>query len=370
VGASGTTASDSATVSGSSGTPTGSVTFTLYSGTSPTGTATGYTNTQTLNGSGSATSTVTGTLTPGSYYFLVSYTATGSTYSSITQGSPEPFTIPPVACTSGCGGGGGGSPTDSLSTTPDVVGLSATDVATVTGSAATPTGTVTFVLYSGTPGSGKLVSGFAADTVTLNGSGSATSVSSGNLPSGSYYFLVTYGGDVNYSAITVGTPEPFTINPTLTTTPTVTGTSATDTANLTGTGGTPTGTVTFTLYSGTPGSGTLVASYAPETVALVNGTATSTSTGTLAAGNYYFLVSYSGDSNYPAITPGTPEPFTIIVTNPPAPPKFKIPTSAPQTGAGGMAGVTHNGGLLALGGLMLLAGLSAMALLLGRRRNA
>jgi hypothetical protein len=256
-----------------------------------------------------------------------------------------------------------------LSTTPDVTGLSATDVATVTGSAATPTGTVTFVLYSGNVGSGTLDSSFPSDTVTLNGSGSATSASSGNLPSGSYYFLVTYSGDANYSAITVATAEPFSINPTMSTTPAVLGSSATDTATLTGTGGTPTGTVTFTLYSGSPGSGTLVSSFAPETVTLVNGSASSTSTGSLAAGRYYFLVSYSGDSVYPAITPGSPEPFTIIVTSPPTP-VYKIPTSAPQTGAGGMAGVTFNGGLLALGSLLLLAGLSAMALMLRRRRNA
>jgi hypothetical protein len=183
--------------------------------------------------------------------------------------------------------------------------------------------------------------------------------------------VATYSGSAGNSAIT-GTPEPFTINPDLSTTPTVTGTSATDTATVTGTLGTPTGTVTFTLYSGTPGSGTAVATFAPETVTLVNGTATSTATGTLSAGSYYFQVSYSGDSNYAAVTPGNPEPFTIIATNPSKPtgPVYKIPTKAPQTGAGGMAGVTHNGGLLVLGGLMLLAGLSALALMLRRRRTA
>jgi hypothetical protein len=213
------------------------------------------------------------------------------------------------------------------------------------------------------------VTAYAADTVTLNGSGTATSVSTGPLTPGSYYFLVTYSGDSNYAKITPGTAEPFSINPNVATTPAVTGSSATDTANVTGTLGTPTGTVTFVLYSGSPGSGTLVAGFAPETVTLVNGSATSTSTGSLAAGNYYFEVSYSGDSNYPAITPGSPEPFTIIVTSPPTP-VYKIPTSAPQTGAGGMARVTFDGGLLALGSLMLLAGLSAMALMLRRRRNA
>jgi hypothetical protein len=251
-----------------------------------------------------------------------------------------------------------------------VNGAAAVDNATVTGTGPTPTGTVTFVLYRGTVGSGTIVTSFASDTVTLNGSGVATSASTGTLSGGSYYFLVTYSGDSNYPAITIASPEPFGIDPTLSTTPTVSGSSATDAATVTGTKGTPTGSVTFTLYSGAPGSGTLVASFAPETVTLVNGTASSTDTGTLAPGDYYFSVTYSGDGAYSAIATGTPEPFTIIVTSPPAVPAYKIPTSAPQTGAGGMASTTFNGGLLALGSLMLLAGFAALALMLRRRSNA
>ena len=359
--------SDSATLTGALS-PTGSVTFNVYTSNACSGTPL-FTATGTLSGLTAQSGTFGPLSTVGSYYVAASYPGDTNNGPASSPCTAEVVTVTAPSCTSGCGGGGGGPPTASLATTPSVTGLSATDSATVTGTGGTPTGSVTFTLYSGTSPSGTLVTAYAADTVTLNGSGTAASVSTGPLTPGSYYFLVTYSGDSNYAKITPGTAEPFSINPNVATTPAVTGSSATDTANVTGTLGTPTGTVTFVLYSGSPGSGTLVAGFAPETVTLVNGSATSTSTGSLAAGNYYFEVSYSGDSNYPAITPGSPEPFTIIVTSPPTP-VYKIPTSAPQTGAGGMARVTFDGGLLALGSLMLLAGLSAMALMLRRRRNA
>jgi len=156
--------------------------------------------------------------------------------------------------------------------------------------------------------------------------------------------------------------------------PTVTGVSATDSATVSGAAGTPTGSVTFTLYSGAPGSGTLVSAFAPVTVPLAGGTATSPSTGSLAAGNYYFIVTYSGDSTYSAVT-GTAEPFTIIVSAPPKvhhhhkkPPPIIIPKKAPQTGAGGAARGTLDGGRLTLSLLIILAGLALMVFTRRRRR--
>ena len=256
-----------------------------------------------------------------------------------------------------------------------MTGLSATDGATVSGTSGMPTGTVTFTLYSGTSPSGTLVTGYTADTVTLV-NGGATSVSTGTLTPGSYYFMVSYSGNATYSSAT-STAEPFSIafqTATLATTPNVTGLSATDGATVSGTSGMPTGTVTFTLYSGTSPSGTLVTGYTADTVTLVNGGATSVSTGTLTPGSYYFMVSYSGNATYSAIT-GTVELFIITPSSASTTPKtgtsaYKIPTSAPQTGAGGSAGVTFNAGLLSIGSLMLLAGLGVMGFMLRRRRNA
>ena len=357
----GTSATDGAKVSGTSGTPAGTVTFTLYSGTSPSGKlVTGYTADTVILTGGQATSASTGTLAVGSYYFMVSYSG-NATYSSATS-TAEPFCI--------------AFQTATLSTTPAVTGTSATDGAKVSGTSGMPTGTVTFTLYSGTSPSGKLVTGYTADTVTLV-NGGATSVSTGTLTPGSYYFMVSYSGNATYSSAT-STAEPFSIafqTATLATTPNVTGLSATDGATVSGTSGMPTGTVTFTLYSGSPTSGgTLVTGYTADTVGLTSGQATSASTGTLAAGSYYFMVSYSGNATYSAIT-GTVELFIITPSSASTTPKtgtsaYKIPTSAPQTGAGGSAGVTFNAGLLSIGSLMLLAGLGVMGFMLRRRRNA
>ena len=163
---------------------------------------------------------------------------------------------------------------------------------------------------------------------------------------------------------------------TISTTPSPSGTSATDSATVSGLYGTPTGTVTFTLYKGTSPSGTLVATYS-DTATLVGGSATSTSATGLSAGNYYFLVSYSGDGSYGVITVGSPELFTIQASKaskPPAKAKktvkhYKIPTKAPKTGFGGAARETRSGGLLLGGGLVLLSGIGLLAVALRRRHG-
>ena len=388
-GAGSTSATDTVVVSGPAGepTPTGSVLFTLYNSS---GSNEG-TNTQTLVG-GTATSSAFSYagLANGTYHFVAVYTPDNGTGGSAyytsgndggtsTQSSEgESFSIntpppPPPPST---------PPTASLSTTPSVSGLSASDFATVSGTGNTPTGSVTFTLYQGdSTGTHSVVSSFGASgsaTVTLSTAGTATSPTATGLAAGNYYFMATYSGDTTYAAITPGSPEPFSIafqTASLGTTPTVTGQSATDSATVSGSSGTPTGTVTFTLYSGAPGSGTLVRSYSPDTVALSGGQATSAPTGTLAAGNYYFMVTYSGDSTYSVITPGTAEAFTVIVVSPAKPPKkpkvppYKIPTKPPTTGFGGSAQMVYNGGLLAGGGAILLAGLLMMVYALRRRRR-
>ena len=374
---SGTSATDSVTVSGTSGTPTGTVTFALFGVNGQIGS-----NSAPISlSAGTATSPSFTSLAPGSYHFVATYSGDG-TYTTLV-GANENITIasPPVFI----------PPTASLNTSPTVNGTSATDSATVSGSSGTPTGSVTFTLFSGAPGSGTLVAGYAADTVAL-ANGQASSASTGNLATGNYYFMTTYSGDGTYTGITPGTPEPFTIaqqSATLGTFPTVTGLSAGDSATVSATSGTPTGSVTFTLFSGAPGSGTPVAGYAADTVALISGQASSVATGTLAAGNYYFLVTYSGDSNYSSIMPGTPEPFTIIAVSPapkppkppktpkppkkskgPAVPPYRIPNSAPTTGLGGTARMMRNGSLLAGGGSIVLAGLMLMAYAQRRRRQS
>jgi len=386
----GTSATDTVTVTGNTVTPTGTVAFTLWSGTYPGGTQiTGYVDSETLSGAGTTatgtTATATGSLAPGNYYFIATYSG-DSNYPSVI-GLPEPFSIAAGSI--------------NVSTTPSINGTSATDTVTVTGTTGTPSGHVTFTLWSGSyPGT--LVASYS-DTETLSGAGTTTtattSTPTGALAAGSYYFVATYTPDgaasAFYTSATVtgspevlvvttttpppgggGGPPPPPVSLSLTTNPTVSGSTAIDTATISGSGAAPTGTITFTIYSGTFPNGTLVSAFTPDQVTLSGSSVSSVTTGTLPAGSYYFLASYSGDTTYAAVTPGTPEPFTIaapaapagVVSNPN--PSYKIPNAAPQTGAGGMALTTFNGGLLTLGALMLLAGLSAMALLFRRRRHA
>jgi hypothetical protein len=165
---------------------------------------------------------------------------------------------------------------------------------------------------------------------------------------------------------------------------TCSGGSATDytflykTAIVTITPATPTVTITNMPVSGTVGGGFTAI---PATSG--NGTAfTITSTNTAACTVNGFAVSFVGDGTCSLIVTvaattdwttasSTLTTLTSSATKPPKKkvPPYKIPTSAPQTGAGGAAGVTFNGGLLSIGSLMILAGLAAMALT-RRRRNA
>ena len=181
---------DTVTVSGppGQGTPSGMVNFTLYNAS---GGVVGTDNNVALVG-GSATSSSFTDLAPGNYYFIATYL--GDAIYGALAGGQEALAIAKV--------------TPTLATTPKPEGTSAYDTATVTGTAGTPTGTVTFTLVKGTYPSGTPVESFGTQTVSLSG-GSATSPKASGLSSGSYYFLATYGGDANYTAITVATPEPF-----------------------------------------------------------------------------------------------------------------------------------------------------------------
>ncbi len=387
---------DTVTVSGGSGTPTGTVTFTLYDAS--TGNSIVNTDANVSLTNGSATSTGVTGLTAGSYYYVASYTSTGGVYSNLT-GSNETFSV--------------GLATPTIFTTPQVAGHSAYDSVTVSGTNGTPAGYVDFTLYSAAGGvvgtqdnvllvSGSALSqsftnlapgnyyfvaaylgggGYAAvvganeafsigllpptivttpqtsgtsayDTVTVSGppgqgtptgsvnftlynangsvagsdsgvalsGGSATSSTFTNLAPGSYYFVATYLGDTVYGSL-AGGQETFSIpklSPTISTTPNPHGTSASDSASVTGSGGTPTGSVTFTLFAGNYPTGTPVASFGSPTVSLSGGSATSPTASGLTSGSYYFVVTYSGDTTYAAVTIGQPEPFNIIASSPPS----------------------------------------------------
>ena len=173
---------------------------------------------------------------------------------------------------------------------PGIAGQSVAIVATVTPNSGTvaPTGSVTFTdTFNGT------TLPLGTGPVTLSGSGTAT-FNTSKLAPGTHTITATYGGDaddatstatlsltINQAATTTvvkASPNPITVQGTITFTAAVTTTPA---------GGTPTGSVSF-FANGTIqlGSATLSAA----------GTASVTST-TLGAGTYQITAVYSGDTD-------------------------------------------------------------------------
>ncbi len=254
-----------ATVSGSSGTPTPTGSVTFYANGTPLGS-------DTLNASGVATWS-TSTLSVGSQTITADYGGdsnyAGSTSANLTQ------TVNKAATTT----------SRMSSVNPSVFGQTVTFTATVSASSpgsGIPTGTVTFYANGTFLGNG-----------TLNGS-RVPDYSTAALSLGSQTITANYGGDANYTSST-STALTQTVNQADTTTSltssvetAVYGQEVTFTAIVTANcpgSGTPTGTVTFTDASG---------SY-PET--LVDGEANWT-TSALAVRDTTVTASYGGSTEY------------------------------------------------------------------------
>jgi hypothetical protein len=319
---------DTATLTGTAGTVTGTVQFQLCSNTTagcPQGTGTNIGSPVTLV-NGSATSPSFGSnLGPGNYCVGLVYVNDGNSfYSNTYSGSAtnECFSV-----------GKGTSSTatvvfDASTNAPwagnEPTGSSAYDTSTVTGvSGFTPTGTVTYTFFTNNACSG---TGASAGTVTLKADGTVPNSSTeGPLSAGSYSFQATYSGDINYLGST-SSCEPFSVGKKPTSTSTTvfdaatnapwsgtekTGASAYDTATVGGKQGgiTPSGTVTYTFFTngscsgGGTGAGTV-------TLTAAGAVPNSNTESTLAAGSYSFQATYSGDNNYSASTSPC-EPFSV-----------------------------------------------------------
>jgi hypothetical protein len=159
-----------ATVSGSSGTPTGSVTFSVE------GTSIGTVNL--TDGSASVTSSTNG-IGPGSYPIVATYN--GSTTYNGSASSATTVTVDKAPTTA------------TLTASPNPVTRPATETLTATvkrsasGATGTPTGTVTFSISTTTLG-----------TVKLNASGVAKlAAPTSGVTAGTYPVVATYSGDAS-----------------------------------------------------------------------------------------------------------------------------------------------------------------------------
>jgi len=277
-------------VGGIGSTPTGTITFQYSTDSGSTWTQLG--TIKTLS-SGSATSDSYTPAAVGSNYRIRAVYSGDSKFAGAT-GNGASLTVNkanPIA------------PTSTLNpASPISLGGSLTSAVTISGvSGVTPTGTVTFQ-YSTNSGSTWTQLG----TIKTLSSGSATSDSYTPAAVGSNYRIrAVYSGDSNYNTVTGNSasltvdkanltvpapsvsPNPVSVNNTVTVSVTISGVSG---------GATPTGTATFQVKIGTGSwisigsavplsSGSVSTTYVPSTV-----------------GSYQFQVVYSGDSNYGGAT--------------------------------------------------------------------
>jgi hypothetical protein len=330
-----------ATVTGASGTPAGTVTF--YNGAIPLGSSA-------LDGSRVATIS-TSSLSIGPHDITATY-ASSATY----LGSTSSILVQTIRSQ---------STTDLVSSqNPANVGASVTYTATVTGSGATPTGSVTF--YDGATSLG---------TITLDAAGVASITTSG-LGAGLRSITAVYSGNATYGGSDSAVLDQ-SIRPATTTTlassanPATVGASITYTATVSRASGTPEGDVTF--YDGGTPIGT----------AALDGSGVATfATSSLTTGTHSITAGYAATTGFQGSTSAALSQIvraasttTVSSSLNPASPGDSITFTATVTGASGTPGgsVTFFDGATDLGSAALngsgVATLSTTALTSGGVRS-
>ena len=304
----GDTVHDSATLSGSTATAGGTVTYTVY------------TDSACSQGAQSAgTKTVTNAVVPdsdgvqfnsaGTFYWQAVYSGDGNNAPATSVCTSEILVISP------------NSPAlvTSLSDTSILNTGSVTDTATLSGATSGDTQPITISVYSGTGSGACVVANFvtsATATPATSGNGNYSATFSG-LTAGHYEFQasITADGDNNAASSVCGT-EPLTVKnaPSATTAQSL---IPNDTFTLSGFAGTPSGTVNFYLFS--PGGSTCAAGNTGDagvihfTGSLSGGSASTSNTSTSVStpGTYTWYVSWAGDALNNAAASNCIETFAI-----------------------------------------------------------
>jgi hypothetical protein len=312
----GATVQDTALVTpgaGSTGTPSGTVTYEFFTTIDGTGSHTDQV--VTLSGGLVPNSSVHGPLAAGSYSFVAVYSGDGNFAPSTS--APEALTVLAAPTTATVIKDSSNMPI----TNPVALGTTVHDTSTVTPvtpGGPTPTGTVTYEFFMTIDGTGS----HTDQVVTLSGGVVPDSSTHGPLMAGSYSFIAIYSGDPNYAGSTSAV-EPLTVSKgsstsatviknasnTAITNPVALGTTVHDTATVTTTPNpfAATGTVTYEFFTTIDGTG----SHTDQVVTLAGGVVPDSSPhGPLMAGSYSFIAVYSGDSNYTGSTSAV-EPLTV-----------------------------------------------------------
>ncbi len=331
---------DTATLSGGFGTPVGTLTFNVYFANSTcTGTSL-FTSVVAVNGNGNYVSAPFTPLGAGAYYWVASYSgdANNKAYIAPCGADGETLTVQSA------------SPSNTTSVSPSVITLgtstgSAVDTATLSGGFGVPKGMLTFNVYADAACSGSPV---FTSTVSVNGNGNYHSAAFTPPGAGSYYWVASYGGDVNnnpFTDVCGASGETLTVlsaSPTIVTSvspSTITSaSSASDTATLSG-GFHPKGTITFTVFLQ---NATCTGSPLFISVVNVNGNGNYQSTPFTppGIGTFNWMASYSGDANNngftaPCVASG--ETLTVLRASPTIMTAISPPTITLTNSAGSAA---------------------------------
>ena len=313
----GVQARDTATLAGTGGTPTGSVSFFLCgpAQVTPAGCPTGggQVGSATAVGGGTALSALGPASTSyGTYCWRAEYDGDDVYVAAThTNSGSECYRVSlmPAIATSALPGAGPFKPSSAVQ-----------DRATITGSGPTPTGVVSFYLCApaqvtgaGCPSGGALVG-----SASLSGGIATSPATTATSVEGKYCWRAEYAGDGIYTAATHtnALSECFTIakfNPTISTQATPTGlvfagTVVRDTATVSGTQGTPTGTVTFflcknaTLTAGGCTSGGISVGTATLSAGSTTSPGFTLSSSETDGGAWCWRAQYNGDAAYNTAT--------------------------------------------------------------------
>ncbi len=297
----GNSVADTATITGGT-TPTGTVTFSVFSGSLCSGTVLTTKTVPLSSGSAGPFSVIfNGT---GTFNWQAVYSGDASNNIATSPCGTETLTV------------GKASPTisESVSATTIIVGNPANANATVSGGF-NPAGAVAFTVFTGSSCSGSILT---SKTMTL-ATGSAGPFSVIFNSTGTFNWQAVYNGDANNNpntspckSVVVNKATPV-ITTTLSSTIIAVGTSVSDTASMTSSFQAG-GTVAYSFFGGSTCSGTGTPVGSPVTV---TGGVIPSSTSQLfnTAGPYSWNAVYSGDANNgPATSPC--EPLTVNKANP------------------------------------------------------
>jgi len=251
--------------------------------------------------------------------------------------------------------------TPTISTTlspisPISAGGSVTDSAILTGATSTAHGTVTYQLFAGA-----LCSGSPIDTSTnavANDMVQPSKVFKDFNTVGTYSFQATYSGDQNNAgkigceagALTVNKASPTISTTLLPPTTIIAGQSVTDSAKLAGASPTAGGPLTYALFKTTTCTGAPIAT---STVTVLNGKVPNSmpfviSDLLLKPHTYSALATYTGDTNNNAITSSCESPITVNKASPTIittlSTTFTTPATGTVTDTATLTGATANAG--------------------------